>query len=190
VRVLKWFWGVIAGGVVWWLISVGGGIIVSALVASATEMRQPWVSLLAAGTFLISSGLLLGLLRLLVALLPRKARRALLPRRAPLFTLPDFLTNAGRITTLIEEGQSLAQIVPPPGQDQRSLLVQQLAGVNIDYPARVYEWEMRAWRTVSGPGLSQWRGLFPRPESAHPLAGLGEHVQERVRQLQTILARL
>jgi hypothetical protein len=68
--------------------------------------------------------------------------------------------------------------------------VQQLAGTNINYPAYVYEWEMRAWRLLGTPTARQYRALFPKPERAHRLDELHAHLEERIRQLETVLARL
>jgi hypothetical protein len=189
-RAWGWLLSTIAGGLVWWAITVGGGVAVSAVVAAVSGIDQPWVSLLAVGVFMATAGLLLALLRAVVVLLPRNVRRAVRPPRpVQPFALPAILTPQGQLTTLIEEGQTLAQVVPAPG-DQRNRLVLMLAGADINYPARVYEWEMRVWRLLSGPSLSQYRGLFPRPDEAHRLDRLREHVEERVRQLQTILARV
>jgi hypothetical protein len=189
VRVLRWLGSVIAGGFTWWLITLGGGVIVSAVVASVSNARQPWVSVLAVGVFMTTTGLLIGLIALLRPYVPRRLRRALRPAQSRPAYLPDFMTPQGQITSLIEEGRALRRIIPPPATGGREGLIQALSGANVNYPARVYEWEMRAWRLLGTPGLSRWRGLFPQPETRQ-LAGLGDHVAERVQQLEVILARL
>ena len=188
-RVWKWLANVIAGGFAWWLITLGGGAIVSAVVASVSDVQQPWVSVLAVGVFMTTVGLLIALIAFVRPYVPRRLRRALRPaQRRPAY-VPDFMTPQGQITSLIEEGRALRRVIPAAATRGREGLIQALSGANVNYPARVYEWEMRAWRLLGTPGLSRWRGLFPQPETRQ-LAGLADHVAARVEQLEAILARL
>ena len=101
-----------------------------------------------------------------------------------------FRTPQQQLTDIIEEGRNWLRFMPTPANDAQGQLAQTLAGTNVDYPANTYEWEMRAWRLLGTPGLSQRRGLFPHPERAHPFAGLRGHVQARIGQLETILGRV
>lgn len=82
----------------------------------------------------------------------------------------------------------MRDMLPTPGSEPGAL-VEALVGVQMGYPARVYEWEMRAWRLLSSPTLSPWRGLFPQPQPTSSAAGLRERMTERIQQLQTVLSR-
>jgi hypothetical protein len=191
-RFLKWLMGVVASGLVWWLFTVGVGLIVSALVASASDVAQLWISFLATGVFLATAGLVMLSIRAVTSLLPPKTRRRLggpPPRSLSPLTFP-FFSPAHQLTNLIEEGRGWARVIPEPAHDPRGNLVQRIAGADVNYPARVFEWERRVWQLLSGPQLAPYRGLFPEPRDVHRLHGLREHLEERIQQLATILGRL
>src|SRR5688572_19900826 len=76
-KFLKWLGSVVLGGIVWWLVSIGGGLAISALAASFSGLDQPWISLFAVGVFLLGCGLTMGAARISLALLPLKVRRTL-----------------------------------------------------------------------------------------------------------------
>lgn len=195
-RALNWLWNAIAAGVVFWLLTLGGSAAISAAAAAASGLSQPWVSIFALGVFVFAAGALVAVIRLGVALLPRRWQQALrgrgTPRSAALPQLPDFLlpvTPRQRLTDLIEEGERLSASIPSPADDPAHRLAQTMAGVDINYPARVYEWEARVWRLLSTPALRPLRGLYRHTGRAQRLHGLGRFLNDRLEELRTILAR-
>jgi hypothetical protein len=85
----------IAGGLLWSLITIGAGIIASAVVATVTDMERPWQYVLAAGVFVFTVGIVGSLIRLGFLLIPNRWEKALTRRtgrrRTALPTPPSFL---------------------------------------------------------------------------------------------------
>jgi hypothetical protein len=107
------------------------------------------------------------------------------------------VTPGAKLSNLIEEGERLRTLLPAPINPEsdnaaKENLVRVMLGWNIDYPAQVYEWESRVWRTITGDTiLNQYRALYTYTAGkAQALNRLEAHLQARVGELRTILARV
>lgn len=168
--------------------ALGGGGIVTSLVESVVRMDEPARYVFLGGVFLVTFAVCLLAAKVATARIPTSR-----PRRRPAPELDRLLsslpTPAAQLSRLIEEGENLRRLIPDAAEDAKDRLVQSMLNWDLDYPARVFEWETRVWKLISSRPLNQWSALYTRTNKAHHLHGLQAHVDERVAELKTILAK-
>jgi hypothetical protein len=114
-----------------------------------------------------------------------------------------FPTPAEKLSLLIEEGERNLRYLPdvartgqpsgkPSTEDSRNTLAAMMAGFDIDYPARLYEWEARVWRLITEPmsPLNQYRALYSYHDKAVRLPLIEAHYKARLEELRAILAKV
>ncbi len=67
-KIAKYLAGLTASAIAWWLISLGGGITVGAVVGEVSGMNEPWIYVFVAGVVAASTGTLLMVLRVATGL--------------------------------------------------------------------------------------------------------------------------
>jgi hypothetical protein len=195
-------------GIVQTFLWLGGSVVLAAIAGTVAWVagltNAALLTLLVVGFFFLSGAVILIVLRnlpsdwyLFRSPLPGAALAApaqpaqaqpVQQRRVPLPAIPS---PQQQLTYLIEEGERLRQRIPRPPENASQRFVHTMLGYDIDYPARVYEWETRAWNYVSrSPRLAQYRGLFNYSSRAQRLGTLDAHMIARLDELRQILGRV
>jgi hypothetical protein len=171
------------------VLALGGGTLVTGIAGAVLNIAQPWLTFVLLGLFLVGVAVFGTIARVLAGRLPTRSARTRAPMPRALQTLLSGMTPQARLTALIEEGQRLRALIPEPAKDAKESLAQMMLNYNLDYPARVYEWEKRVWRILNERPLSQWRALYTYADRAVALVSLKEHVDARLAELRTILSK-
>lgn len=189
-------------GIIQTFLWLGGSFVLAAAggtVAWVIGLTNPaLLGLLVVGLFFLSGALILIVLRNLPLdwyLFGRSPATAAAPARQPpaerRLRLPPISSPQQQLTNLIEEGERLRQRLPRPPEDAHQRFVHTVLGYDVDFPAKVYEWETRAWNFVTrNARLGPYRGLFTYSGRAQRLGTLDAHLTARLDELRQILGRV